>query len=203
MRKLLLSGLVLGLGGLVAPAAQADPGPAPAAPVARGPMGHPPVMMNGAPGGRHGAWGARVNGRWSAGSAAPGGWNGYVRPVPGYALPSYWINPSFYIADYRGYGLPAPAGGYGWSRYYDDAVLTDRYGRVTDVRYGYDWDRYGGYDADGYDAPYDDGRPYDGGARDNRAGSTVAGAVAGGLIGGVAGSAIAGRGNRAEGAIYF
>lgn len=205
MRKLVLSGLVLGLGGLSAPAVQAN-GPAPMpmpAPVARPPLAHQ-MPAPGGPAMHRGAWGQRVNGRWAAGWNAPGGWNGYHRPASGYTLPSYWINPSYYISDYATYGLPAPAYGYGWSRYYDDAVLTDRYGRVSDVRYGYDWDRYGGYDDDYAPAPGYYGDGYDGGyepRRDNRTGNTVAGAVAGGVIGGVAGNLIAGRGNRTAGTL--
>ena len=69
-------------------------------------------------------WGSRYNGRWYAGWRAPGGWNGYQRPVYGYVLPRYWVSPNYYIANYGAYGLPAPAYGYGWSRYYDDAVMT-------------------------------------------------------------------------------
>src|SRR3546814_2580957 len=37
--------------------------------------------------------------------------------------------------------LSVPPAGYGWSRYYDDAVLTDRYGRVYAYRSGIDWNR--------------------------------------------------------------
>jgi Ni/Co efflux regulator RcnB len=92
-------------------------------------------------------WGSRVDGRWRAGYGAPGGWAAYRRPVRGFALPHYWVQPGFYIADYALYSLPAPQPGYGWSRYYDDAVLTDRYGRVYDSRGDIGWDRYeGGYD---------------------------------------------------------
>jgi len=47
-----------------------------------------------------------------------------------------------------------PPAGYGWSRYYDDAVLVDGRGRVADVMYGVDWDGddQGGeaYASDGY-----------------------------------------------------
>lgn len=94
-------------------------------------------------------WGPRYKGRWYAGWRAPGGWSAYRRPVVGYVLPRYWISPGYYIANYGAYGLPAPAYGYGWSRYYDDAVMTDRYGRVTDYRSDIDWDRYeGGYGPD-------------------------------------------------------
>jgi Ni/Co efflux regulator RcnB len=161
-------------------------------------------------------WGGKHNGRWVGGHRAPGGWNGYRRPSIGYALPSYWVSPSYYIGNYDYYGFSRPSAGYGWSRYYDDAVLTDRYGRVHDTAPNVDWDRYDAYDdsyagedysssygyreeplgarADGYD---DSGRNYRGGNR----GSGVAGAVIGGGFGAIAGSAIAGRGDRTEGAI--
>ena len=92
-------------------------------------------------------WGPRYDGRWYAGWAAPGGWQSYQRPRVGFALPAYWVHPRFFIANYGVYGLPAPTTGYGWSRYYDDAVMTDQYGRVRDVRSGIDWSLYeGGYD---------------------------------------------------------
>ena len=171
------------LAGTGAPAAMHRPGtvmPAPGVHAPR-PAGH----WNGA----H-RWGQRHNGRWLAGWHAPGGWNGYRRPVYGYVLPRYWVSPTYYIANYGAYGLPAPAYGYGWSRYYDDAVMTDRYGRVYDSRSNIDWDRYeGGYGPD--DGRYDDRR------RDNGLGGAAIGAV----VGGVAGNRIAGRGNRTAGTL--
>jgi hypothetical protein len=85
-------------------------------------------------------WGPRYQGRWYAGWRAPGGWAGYRRPVVGYVLPRYWISPTYRIANYGAYGLPAPVSGYGWSRYYDDAVMTDRDGRVRDYRSDVAWD---------------------------------------------------------------
>jgi len=92
-------------------------------------------------------WGPRYDGRWYAGWSAPGGWQSYQRPRVGFALPAYWVHPRFFIANYGVYGLPAPTTGYGWSRYYDDAVMTDQYGRVRDMRSGIDWSRYeGGYE---------------------------------------------------------
>lgn len=134
-------------------------------------------------------WGPRHNGRWFAGWRAPGGWGAYRRPIYGYVLPRYWVSPSYYIANYGAYGLPAPAYGYGWSRYYDDAVMTDRYGRVYDHRSDVDWGRYeGGY---GPDERYDEAR------RDNGLGGAAIGAV----VGGVAGNRIAGRGSRTEGTL--
>lgn len=163
-------------------------------------------------------WGGKHNGRWIGGHRAPGGYNGYRRPSFGFILPSYWVSPSYYIGNYSYYGLSRPSNGYGWSRYYDDAVLTDRYGRVHDTA-NVDWDRYDSYDdayagedysssygyreeplgarADGYD---ESGRNYRGGRGGSR-GNGIAGAVVGGGFGAIAGSAIAGRGNRTEGAI--
>ncbi|MEH6757703.1 MAG: RcnB family protein [Parasphingorhabdus sp.] len=77
---------------------------------------------------------------------------GYLRPHRGFRLPSTFIQPSFYIANYGNYGLRQPSYGYGWSRYYDDAVLTDRSGIVYDSVNNLDWDRYNqGYN-DGYSA---------------------------------------------------
>ena len=206
MRKLVFAGVVLGLGCATAPAALAgDTAGSMSSGAVYGATGHQGGM--GRPGGwsrpgmpsrPRGMWGNRVNGRWSAGWNAPGGWNAYRRPATGFVLPAYWINPSYYIGDYGAFGLPAPAVGYGWSRYYDDAVLTDRYGRVVDMRPGYDWDRYGGYDDSdaGYDADYAREERHD-----DRTGNTVAGAIVGGLIGGVAGNAIAGHGDKTFGTI--
>ena len=97
-------------------------------------------------------WGGSVGGRWSAGSDAPGGWNAYRRPSGGWQVPSYRTAPQFFIGDYAGYGLSTPPQGYGWQRYYDDAVLIDARGRVADSRAGIDWDGGYGYDGgrDGY-----------------------------------------------------
>lgn len=99
----------------------------------------------------HGAgnWGGSVGGRWIGGTRAPGGWSAYVRPVKGWALPNYWLAPNFYVTDWNAYGLDAPGYGYHWSRYYDDAVLVDQYGRVMDWVDAVDWD-------DGYDGSYAD-----------------------------------------------
>ncbi len=96
-------------------------------------------------------WGGSVGGHWSGGVNAPGGWNAYRLPSRGHSLPSYWVSPDFYIGDFGGYGLYAPPQGYGWQRYYDDAVLVDGRGRVRDSVYGVDWDGgYGGYGDAGY-----------------------------------------------------
>ncbi|MCP3734893.1 RcnB family protein [Sphingomonas sp. RP10(2022)] len=169
----------------------------------------PPIVH---PGGGS-RWGSKVGGRWWGGANAPGGWNAYHRPYRGYALPSYWIAPRFYINDWQTYGLTQPSYGYNWVRYYDDAVLVDGRGSVYDTRAGIDWDRYddagyagddrvyadGGYDDRGYDDRGYDDRGYD--ARYARRDNGVGGAVTGAVVGGVAGNLIAGRGNRLGGTL--
>lgn len=85
-------------------------------------------------------WGDNIGGRWIGGARAPGGWGAYRRPVKGWAMPDYWLSPTFTITDWGAYGLSAPPYGYHWSRYYDDAVLVDEYGRSMDCIQGIDWD---------------------------------------------------------------
>jgi Nickel/cobalt transporter regulator len=63
----------------------------------------------------------------------------YRRPFRNFILPSYWVQPSFYVNDYRIYGLSAPQNGYYWSRYYDDAVMINQRGNVYDYRPGVQW----------------------------------------------------------------
>lgn len=106
----------------------------------------------------------------------------YVRPGYGYQLPSYWMAPEFFIADPRAYGLDRPASGFGWSRYYDDVVLTDQWGRVYDARQGGDWGR-GGRGRNSHDTD-----------------AAVAG-VSGAAVGAVAGNLIAGAGSRLAGSL--
>lgn len=112
-------------------------------------------------------WGGSIGGRWIGGARAPGGWSAYRRPVRGWAMPGYWLAPSFTIVDWGAYGLAPPPEGYRWSRYYDDAVLIDSYGRAMDCVEGVDWDRdfpdgyadHGNYE---YDMSHDvgPGAPY-------------------------------------------
>ncbi|WP_440521308.1 RcnB family protein [Sphingomonas sp.] len=102
-------------------------------------------------------WGNRMGGYWWAGVQAPGGWNGYTRIKRGKRIPNYWLSANFMIGDWQLYGLMAPPAGYYWTRYYNDALLVDRYGVVYDGAYGLDWDRYD----DGY--AYDDSEAYAGG----------------------------------------
>ena len=79
------------------------------------------------------------SGRWHGGMRAPGGYAAYRRPVRGFILPSYWINPGFSINNYAVYGLRAPSNGYYWSRYYDDAVMTNSRGYVYDSVPNVNW----------------------------------------------------------------
>jgi Ni/Co efflux regulator RcnB len=83
-----------------------------------------------------------TSGRWSGGDQAPGGWSAYRPLVRGAVLPEYWMQPQFYIDDFERYGFATPQDDYGWSRYYDDAVLTDSSGRVADIVKGVDWKRF-------------------------------------------------------------
>ncbi|WP_373488945.1 RcnB family protein, partial [Blastomonas sp.] len=75
----------------------------------------------------------------SVGRQLPVGAPAYVRPFRGFFLPRVWIAPRYYINNWQAYGLPQPAQGYGWSRYYDDAVLTDRQGMVQDSVQAMNW----------------------------------------------------------------
>ena len=108
----------------------------------------------------------------------------YQRPSYGFQLPQTWMTPENYV-DYRAYGLDRPAAGFGWSRYYNDMVLTDQWGRVYDV-------------ADGYDR---DGRRGHGGRNHGRDTDGIAGGVAGAAVGAVAGNLIAGAGSRLAGSL--
>ncbi|WP_404334087.1 RcnB family protein [Sphingomonas sp. MMS12-HWE2-04] len=106
-------------------------------------------MQPGRPGFNHvrpGRWGAPVNGRWSAGYRAPGGWNAYRRLDRGASLPPYWRGRDFRVPDYLSFGLSAPPRGYYWTRYYDDALLVDDGGRIWDSVGGIGWEA----DADAY-----------------------------------------------------
>jgi uncharacterized protein YcfJ/Ni/Co efflux regulator RcnB len=69
----------------------------------------------------------------------PVGAPAYVRPFRGFLLPRIWVAPTYYITNWQSFGLARPAQGYGWSRYYDDAVLTDQNGRVYDSVQGVNW----------------------------------------------------------------
>lgn len=136
---------------------------------------------------------ALVSGRWEH---AQGGRSAYRHPNYGYMLPHYWASAPYFIPDFDLYDLPRPGAGFGWSRYYDDAVLTDQYGRVYDWRGDVDWSRDPRWASEEYLDSYGD--------RDNvrpRHNDGVAGAIVGGVAGGIAGNIIAGHGNRLAGTL--
>lgn len=176
---------------------------------ARANVGTPRINTGGAR-----SWGGRQNGRWIGGHRAPGGYTAYRPAFRGYVLPRYWVQPSFFIGNFSRYGFSAPRTGYGWSRYYDDAVLSDRSGRVYDSVRGVDWDRYDRYDVgpedfsdsygyrdDGYSS---DGRAFRGDdprVRERDRDGGLGGALIGGAVGAVAGNVIGGRGNRLAGSL--
>ena len=160
------------------------------------------------------SWGGRQNGRWIGGFRAPGGYNAYRPAFRGFVLPRYWVQPSFFIGNYSRYGFSQPLNGYNWYRYYDDAVLSDRSGRVYDSVRNVDWDRYDRYDdgAEDYSDSYgyrDDGYSSDGRAfrgddprvRERGRNTGIGGALVGGAVGAVAGNLIGGRGNRLAGSL--
>ncbi len=211
MRSLLLSGLALALASTSGAAIARDSGPRTGGlhTMPRMNMPHRPTHTS-MP--RHN-WGGQHQGRWVGGWRAPGGWNAYHRPSRGYVLPSYWAQPSFYIGNYSTYGFSQPQAGYGWSRYYNDAVLTDRNGRVYDSVPNYNWDRDDNgsdYQGDDYSDSYGyDERAYrdDRGDRNDRRYRSkdrdggLGGALVGGVVGGVAGNIIGGRGSRTVGTL--
>jgi Ni/Co efflux regulator RcnB len=96
----------------------------------------------------HGRWGGMIGGRWEGGMRAPGGWEAYRRPARGWQLPGYWMSGGFQIHDFQRYRLRRPPQGHFWVRYYDDAVLVDGYGRVSDWSGGIAWDGGAYADAD-------------------------------------------------------
>ncbi len=61
----------------------------------------------------------------------------------GFVIHPFWFGPQFHVNNWQMYGFADPGGDSRWVRYYDDAYLIDRDGRVRDTRYGMDWDQYG------------------------------------------------------------
>jgi Ni/Co efflux regulator RcnB len=80
----------------------------------------------------------------------------------GFAINPFWFGSQFHINNWQAYGFANPGVDQRWVRYYDDAYLIDRGGRVVDTRYGLDWDQYGEEWGD------DDGIPAYRGSRDYR-----------------------------------
>jgi Ni/Co efflux regulator RcnB len=85
----------------------------------------------------------------------------HIKPIKhGHVVPRFWFGPRFHIVNWGMYGFSQPFGDQRWIRYYDDAYLIDRGGRVHDSRYGMEWDRYGdawAYDQNGIPMRGDDG----------------------------------------------
>lgn len=73
----------------------------------------------------------------------PGGHFRHRRLERGFFIHPFWFGPQFHVQDWQLYGFPAPPRDHRWVRYYDDAYMIDREGRVRDHRYGLDWDEYG------------------------------------------------------------
>ncbi|PSJ36931.1 RcnB family protein [Allosphingosinicella deserti] len=89
-------------------------------------------------------YGGRMHGGASrGGSTHHGGYRQYHRVQRGGYVPRYWWGPQFVVRNWGAYGFPQPYAGSRWVRYYDDALLIDRYGRVHDVRGDWDWNRSG------------------------------------------------------------
>lgn len=61
----------------------------------------------------------------------------------GFAIHPFWFGGQFHINNWQSYGFADPGPDRRWVRYYDDAYLIGRDGRVHDERYGLDWDQYG------------------------------------------------------------
>ncbi len=67
------------------------------------------------------------------------GFGSYIRPFIGFRLPTYWINPTYYVPNYTTYNLSVPTNGLIWSRYYNDAVLRDQNGFVQQTVPNVQW----------------------------------------------------------------
>jgi hypothetical protein len=155
MRKLSLHILAASVVFVSAPAfAQgARPGPGP-----RPPAGHSwrGGGMTGMPG-----HGPNFQVRHFGGSFGHPGRNfRHQRMNRGFVIHPFWFGSQFHINNWQMYGFGNPGDGR-WVRYYDDAYLIGRDGRVRDYRYGMDWDRYG------EDWDMDDGIPAYRGHRDD------------------------------------
>jgi len=77
------------------------------------------------------------------GPAHPGADFRHRRLQRGFVVHPFWYGRQFHIDNWRAYGFADPGADHRWIRYYDDAYLIDRGGRVADTRYGLDWDQYG------------------------------------------------------------
>lgn len=83
--------------------------------------------------------GSGFRGRAFSGFRGGFGFGSYIRPFIGFRLPTYWINPTFYVPNFRTYNLSVPTNGLVWSRYYNDAVLRDQNGFVQQTVPNIQW----------------------------------------------------------------
>ncbi|MEA3030734.1 MAG: hypothetical protein QOG13_2059 [Sphingomonadales bacterium] len=157
MRKLSLSILAASIAltpsGAFAQAGRHGPPPGP-----RGPMHGPNMQMHGPNMQMHGP-----NMQMQMRHGGPMGGRHFQRRLQrGFVIPPFWFGSQFQIGNWQMYGFSDPGPDGRWIRYYDDAYLIDRGGRIVDSREGLDWDQYGEeWDmADGIPA-YRGGRDYD------------------------------------------
>jgi hypothetical protein len=61
----------------------------------------------------------------------------------GFFVHPFWFGPQFHVQNWQLYGFAPPPRHHRWVRFYDDAYLIDRDGRVRDHRYDFDWERHG------------------------------------------------------------
>ena len=151
MSKLWLIGLAASAAWTPAAVAQTAPPPmAHGAHAPGGPMAHPRMPRPMRPG------------HVRPGPMNPGHMKGvkhWQRFGRGHIVPPHFRSPQFFVHNWHSFGWPAPMPGGQWIRYYDDALLIDRAGRVMDSRYGWDWDRRGGRGR--YDDRYEDDYGYE------------------------------------------
>ena len=94
----------------------------------------------------------------------------FKRIQRGFIVPHFWWGPQFHVQNWSLYGFAQPMHDRRWIRYYDDALLIDREGRVHDGRWGMNWDEYGdrwAYDDRGIPY-YDEDEGYEDYDRDER-----------------------------------
>jgi Ni/Co efflux regulator RcnB len=160
MSKLWLIGLAASAAWTPAAVAQGAPAPHP---MAHGTHAPGPAMHGGGHKGMKGMHGGGHHMKGMKGMHGGGGhmkgarhWQRFGR---GHVVPHQFRGRQFFVNNWQSFGWPAPIAGGQWIRYYDDALLIDRAGRVMDSRYGWDWDRRGGHS--GYDEGYEEDYGHD------------------------------------------
>ncbi|HEX8481933.1 MAG TPA: RcnB family protein [Allosphingosinicella sp.] len=159
MSRLWLIGLAASAAWTPAAMANGAPPAPPPPPMAHG--AHAPMAAPGATvmhGGVHRMNPPRMHGGGHV-NGMKGHMKGWQRFGRGHVVPHHFRGRQFFVHNWQTFGWPTPMPGSNWIRYYDDALLIDRDGRVIDGRYGWDWDRrdgrHGDYDEDRYEDDYD------------------------------------------------